>query len=88
MNSSTDNRAKIVLVAFGREQEVAVVIRILIHQDHGLLGLCQYQRGSEITLARQGAKDTAFVLGAVIDIGHAPRRPELLHSSSPSSAGS
>src|SRR5690242_15861274 len=79
---------RITLVTFRSKQQVPVVVRVLVHHDDGVMGLSQNQRGPEIVLPILGAKNTAFVLGPLIDIGHPPRSPKLFHSSSPSSLGS
>jgi hypothetical protein len=72
----------------GRDQQVAVVIRILVHHDNAMFGVRQDQRRARIGLTIFGAKDAARLFYGFIDIGHAPGRPELLHSSSPSAFGS
>src|SRR5687768_6675141 len=53
-----------------------------------MIGVRQNYTGSRINAEELGTENTAVLLGAVFDVGHAPRSPELLHSSSPISDGS
>src|SRR5215208_6644593 len=72
----------------GRDQQVAIIVGILVHHHDRVPAVCQDQARFQVTLLILGAKDAAGFLGAVVDIRHSPRRPKLLHQSSPSISGS
>src|SRR5581483_5867632 len=66
-------------VPFGRDQEMAVVIGVLVEHDHGVHALRQDQFRPRILSLRLLAEDAACRL-FFRDVGHPPRRPELVHS--------
>src|SRR4026209_35258 len=79
---------EVFFVPFGRKQQMAVVVRIFIEHHDRMGCMRQDQTGFWVTVSELGAENTTVLLGAIFDVGHAPRSPELLHSSSPISDGS
>src|SRR3990170_3740031 len=70
----------------GREQDVAVVVGILVEHHDRMAGLGQYQSCAGIADLEFVAKNTAVLLRPLVDIGHSPRSPQLLHPATPSSS--
>src|SRR5205814_5632453 len=72
-------RRQPIFMALRRDQNVAVVVRKFIQHDDRVRRLPEDQRRARIFFPRLVAEDAAGGL-LLFDIGHAPRRPERLHS--------
>src|SRR5579863_8089905 len=73
-----------------RDHQVSVIVWIEIHNDKAALAARQHEVGGVIGLACRGAQKTATLSvrrrARLVDIGHPPRCPEVLHRQSLQSA--
>src|SRR5947209_2651139 len=67
-------------VPIGRDQEMAVVVRVDVHEHEGVAAPPENKRLPVLVVGRLLAKDAAGAVGDLLDKGQTPGRPELLHA--------
>src|SRR5262245_37108506 len=72
----------------GSQKEVPIGVRVFVKHDNGVTRISQDQSFPGIISSDLQTQDTAFLLRDLMDIGHSPRRPQLLHSETSSVPGS